>query len=59
MSWGRGGLQRPVEPPSECTELPLVLTAAMVPVPLLDPTQMLAEAVVREARAVPALGDAR
>ncbi len=34
-----------------CTELPLVLTGALVPVPLLDPTQMLAEAAVREARA--------
>jgi aspartate racemase len=33
-----------------CTELPLVLAPAMVPVPLLDPTQVLAEAAVREAR---------
>ena len=32
-----------------CTEIPLVLTPAMVPVPLLDPTQVLAEAAVREA----------
>ena len=31
-----------------CTELPIVLHAAMVPVPLLDPTQVLAEAAVRE-----------
>jgi aspartate racemase len=42
-----------------CTELPLVLTAEMVPVPLLDPTQVLAEAAVREAPAVPALEGAR
>jgi aspartate racemase len=34
-----------------CTELPLVLTPPLVPVPLLDPTLVLAEAVVREARA--------
>jgi aspartate racemase len=37
-----------------CTEIPLALTQAMVPVPLLDPTQVLAEAAVREASAVPA-----
>jgi aspartate racemase len=37
-----------------CTEIPLALTPAMVPVPLLDPTQVLAEAAVREASAVPA-----
>lgn len=42
-----------------CTELPLVLTPPMVAVPLLDPTQVLAEAAVREARAVPALEGAR
>jgi aspartate racemase len=35
-----------------CTEIPLVLTPAMVPVPLLDPTQALAEAAVREAAAI-------
>jgi len=34
-----------------CTELPLVLTQAMISVPLLDPTQVLAEAAVREGRA--------
>ncbi|HEY8601028.1 MAG TPA: amino acid racemase, partial [Thermomicrobiales bacterium] len=34
-----------------CTELPLVLTQAMLTVPLLDPTQVLAEAAVREGRA--------
>lgn len=33
-----------------CTEIPLVLTPAMVEAPLLDPTQILAEAAVREAR---------
>ncbi|MGN6561688.1 MAG: aspartate/glutamate racemase family protein, partial [Thermomicrobiales bacterium] len=32
-----------------CTEIPLALTAAQAPVPLLDPTQVLAEAAVREA----------
>ena len=37
-----------------CTEIPLALTAEMAPAPLLDPTQVLAEAAVREARAVPA-----
>ncbi len=37
-----------------CTEIPIVLTPAMVPAPLLDPTRVLAEAAVREARA-PAL----
>ena len=42
-----------------CTELPLVLTPAMVPVPLLDPTQVLAEAAVREARPVAVPGSAR
>lgn len=31
-----------------CTEIPIVLTDAMVSVPLLDPTQVLAEAAVRE-----------
>ena len=35
-----------------CTEIPLALTPAMVPVPLLDPTQVLADAAVREGRAV-------
>ncbi len=39
-----------------CTELPLVLTPAMVPVPLLDPTQVLAEATVREGRAAALVG---
>ncbi len=39
-----------------CTELPLVLTQAMLPVPLLDPTQVLAEAAVREGRAVHSVG---
>jgi aspartate racemase len=39
-----------------CTELPLVLTSAMVRVPLLDPTQVLAEAAVREGRATHASG---
>jgi aspartate racemase len=34
-----------------CTELPLVLTQGMLTVPLLDPTQVLAEAAVREGRA--------
>lgn len=33
-----------------CTELPLVLLPGMLPVPLLDPTAILAEAVVREGR---------
>jgi aspartate racemase len=33
-----------------CTEIPLALTAAQSPVPLLDPTQVLAEAAVREGR---------
>lgn len=42
-----------------CTELPLVLTAAMVPMPLLDPTQVLAEAVVREGRAASLVGVGR
>ena len=37
-----------------CTEIPLALTPAMVPVPLLDPTQVLAEAAIREASAVSA-----
>jgi aspartate racemase len=32
-----------------CTEMPLVLDRASVPVPLIDPTQLLAEALVREA----------
>jgi aspartate racemase len=36
-----------------CTEIPLALDAAAVPVPLIDPTQILAEAAVRAARAVP------
>ncbi|HET8628042.1 MAG TPA: amino acid racemase [Thermomicrobiales bacterium] len=39
-----------------CTELPLVLTAANSPAPLLDPTQALAEAAVREALAAPVAG---
>ena len=39
-----------------CTELPLVLTAANAPAPLLDPTQALAEAAVREALAAPVAG---
>jgi len=34
-----------------CTEIPLVLEQASVRVPLLDPTQILAEAAVRAARA--------
>ena len=34
-----------------CTEIPLALTAEMAPAPLLDPTWVLAEAAVREARA--------
>ncbi len=38
-----------------CTEIPLVLTSAAVPVPLLDPTQVLAEAAVREGRVVGAV----
>jgi aspartate racemase len=37
-----------------CTEIPLALTQALVPVPLLDPTQVLAEAAVREGSVVPA-----
>lgn len=37
-----------------CTEIPLALTTAMVPVPLIDPTQVLAESAIREASAVPA-----
>jgi aspartate racemase len=37
-----------------CTEIPLALTAAQAPVPLLDPTQVLAEAAVREATQQPA-----
>ena len=36
-----------------CTEIPLALTPVMVPVPLIDPTQVLAEAAIREAGAVP------
>ncbi|CAA9550324.1 MAG: Aspartate racemase [uncultured Thermomicrobiales bacterium] len=39
-----------------CTEIPLVLDAGMVPVPLIDPTHTLAEAAVREARAAPTKG---
>lgn len=39
-----------------CTELPIVLHAAMVPVPLLDPTQVLAEAAVRAGRTAPISG---
>ncbi|CAA9587085.1 MAG: Aspartate racemase [uncultured Thermomicrobiales bacterium] len=42
-----------------CTELPLVLTPAMLTVPLLDPTQILAEAAVREGRAAPVAGGTR
>lgn len=42
-----------------CTELPIVLHAAMVPVPLLDPTQVLAEAAVREGLAAPLVGGRR
>ncbi len=42
-----------------CTEIPIVLTPAMVPAPLLDPTQILAEAAVREARGAAALAEAR
>lgn len=41
-----------------CTELPLVLTAANAPAPLLDPTQALAEVAVREARSAPVAGAA-
>ncbi|HEX5504098.1 MAG TPA: amino acid racemase [Thermomicrobiales bacterium] len=41
-----------------CTELPLVLTAANAPAPLLDSTQALAEAAVREARLTPVAGAA-
>lgn len=37
-----------------CTEIPLVLTPAMVSVPLLDPTLILAQAAVREATRTPA-----
>jgi aspartate racemase len=33
-----------------CTELPIVLLPGMLPVPLLDPTTILAEAAVREGR---------
>jgi aspartate racemase len=36
-----------------CTEISLALTAAQSPVPLLDPTQVLAEAAVREAHRNP------
>jgi aspartate racemase len=36
-----------------CTEIPLVLTAALAPAPLLDPTLILAEVAVREGRAAP------
>jgi aspartate racemase len=36
-----------------CTEIPLALTAAMVPVPLIDPTQVLANAAIREATLAP------
>lgn len=36
-----------------CTEIPIVLTPNMAPAPLLDPTQILAEAAVREGRAAP------
>jgi aspartate racemase len=32
-----------------CTEIPLALEQAAVPVPLIDPTQLLAEAAVRAA----------
>ncbi|MCB9760317.1 MAG: amino acid racemase [Alphaproteobacteria bacterium] len=32
-----------------CTELPLVLTPGLLPVPLIDPTEVLARAAVREA----------
>ena len=34
-----------------CTELPIVLLPGLLPVPLLDPTTILAEAAVREGRA--------
>lgn len=34
-----------------CTEIPLLLSEGMVPVPIVDPTQVLAEAVVRQVRA--------
>lgn len=34
-----------------CTEIPLALTPGMVPVPLLDPTQVLAEAAIERATA--------
>lgn len=34
-----------------CTELPIVLLPGMLPVPILDPTAILAEAAVREGRA--------
>ena len=36
-----------------CTEIPLALSAAMVPVPLVDPTQVLAAAAIREATIAP------
>lgn len=38
-----------------CTEIPLALDQAMVAAPLLDPTAILADAVVREARAAAAV----
>jgi aspartate racemase len=38
-----------------CTEIPIVLHAPMVSVPLLDPTLILARAAVRTARTAPAL----
>lgn len=41
-----------------CTEIPLALTPGMVPVPLIDPTQVLADASIREATLAP-LGAAR
>jgi aspartate racemase len=41
-----------------CTEIPLALPPALAPAPFLDPTQALADAVVREARAVPATASA-
>jgi aspartate racemase len=37
-----------------CTEIPLALMPRMVPVPLIDPTQVLADAAVREASVVAA-----
>lgn len=36
-----------------CTELPIAIAGATVPVPLIDPTQVLAEAVVRVVRHEP------